>query len=114
MLETRGEFMKEYNKLVRDNIPEIIKADNKNCSIEMMDDNRYINALNQKLSEELNEYLESNEVEELADLEEVLLAIIDYKKIPRDKFEQLRKDKLSKRGGFKKRILLTKVMGKNE
>ena len=62
--------MKVYNKLVRDKIPEIIDADNgKTCVTRIMEDDEYLETLNTKMQEELKEYLESGEVEELADLE---------------------------------------------
>ena len=62
--------MKVYNKLVRDKIPEIIAGDNgKTCVTRIMADDEYLESLNTKIQEELKEYLESGETEELADLE---------------------------------------------
>ena len=60
--------MKQYNKLVRDRIPEIIKADGKTCVCETLSDEHYLYLLDQKLNEELAEYQESKSLEELADL----------------------------------------------
>ena len=65
---------KVYNKLVRDKIPEIIEASGKTCTCETLRDGQYIEFLNQKLLEEVNEYLESGLVEELADIGEVMHA----------------------------------------
>ena len=59
-----------------------------------------------ELLNELNEYLESGEIEELADLEEVLRAILDIKGCSYDKFESIRKQKAEKRGAFKEKIFL--------
>lgn len=102
--------MKIYNKLVRDKIPEIIAKDNgKTCVTRIMDNEEYLSALNSKLQEELKEYLNSNDVEELADLEEVLRAILDVKRISYDEFEAVRKEKAEKRGAFKEKILLESV-----
>ena len=99
--------MKIFNKLVRDKIPEIIREkDNKTCTTEILDDDKYLEELNRKLQEELKEYLESGEVEELADLEEVLRAILDAKKCSYEDFEKIRDAKAEKRGSFKKRIFL--------
>ena len=82
--------MKVYNKLVRDKIPEIIAGDNgKTCVTRIMEDDEYLETLNKKLQEELKEYLESGEVEELADLEEVLRAILDVKKVSYEEFADL-------------------------
>ena len=96
--------MKIYNKLVRDKIPEIIEADNCVCSTRIMDDEEYLQALNTKLQEELKEYLESGEVEELADIEEVLRAILDVKNTSYSDFETLRLNKVNKRGAFKQAV----------
>lgn len=101
--------MIEYNKLVRDNIPEIIEASGKKCDIEILDDEQYLEYLNKKLMEEVKEYLESGEVEELADLEEVLRAILDVKTTTYDDFERIRKSKVEKRGAFKKKLLLKRT-----
>lgn len=98
--------MGTYNKLVRDKIPDIIKSNGEKPIIRRLDDSEYIHQLNIKILEEINEYLESGEVEELADLEEVLRAILDYKKISYSEFEEIRKEKVKKRGAFKKRIFL--------
>ena len=101
--------MKIYNKLVRDKIPDIIKSDNKTCLTKVLDDEEYLSSLNTKLQEEMKEYLESGEVEELADLEEVLRAILDVKKVSYEDFEKIRLEKVSKRGAFKKKIFLESV-----
>lgn len=107
--------MKIYNKLVRDKIPEIIAWDNgKTCVTRVMEDDEYLKALNTKMQEELKEYLESGEVEELADLEEVLRAILDVKKVSYNEFEKIRKSKVNKRGAFKKKIFLESVSEKDD
>ena len=106
--------MKVYNKLVRDKIPEIIANDNgKTCVTRIMEDKEYLEALNKKMQEELKEYLESGEVEELADLEEVLRAILDVKKVSYDEFENIRNAKVEKRGAFKGKIFLESVNDNN-
>ena len=102
--------MKIYNKLVRDKIPEIIASDDgKTCVTRIMEDDEYLEALNAKMQEELTEYLESGDVEELADLEEVLRAILDVKKVTYEEFEKIRLAKVEKRGAFKKKIFLESV-----
>ena len=100
---------KAYNKLVRDRIPEIIEASGKTCTCETLSDEQYIELLNKKLQEEVTEYLESGTVEELADIGEVMHAILDYKGIPLEEFQRVRSEKLQERGGFAKRILLKEV-----
>ena len=102
--------MKIYNKLVRDKIPAIIVADNgKTCKTRIMEDDEYLESLNTKMQEELKEYLESGDIEELADLEEVLRAILDVKKISYEEFEKIRNSKVEKRGAFKEKIFLESV-----
>jgi len=98
--------LKIYNKLVRDNIEEIMIKNGAKPVTRILNDEEYLAELNKKISEEVNEYLESGEVEELADIEEVILAILKTKAISRDKLEQIRKDKASKRGHFDKKIFL--------
>ena len=100
--------MKVYNKLVRDKIPEIINADNRRAVTRILDTDEYIKELNTKLQEEVKEYLEDNNIEELADIVEVIYAILNSKNISIEEFEKIRKAKVEKRGAFKKRIFLEK------
>jgi Uncharacterized conserved protein len=100
---------KLYKKLIRDRIPEIIEASGKTCVCETLSDEQYIEKLNEKLLEEVQEYLESGTVEELADIGEVMHAILDFKGIPLEEFQRIRMEKLQGRGGFKKKLLLKEV-----
>ncbi len=100
-----------YNKLVRDKIPEIIESSGKRAITEILADEKYIEMLNQKLLEEVNEFLESGTVEELADIGEVMHAILAYKGVSIDEFQRVRLEKLESRGGFKDRIMLIEVAG---
>lgn len=101
--------MKIYNKLVRDKIPNIILNNNETPITKILDDVEFLKELNIKLQEEMKEYLDSGDIEELADLEEVLRAIIDIKKVSYDEFEKIRKAKVEKRGAFKDKIYLISV-----
>ena len=98
--------MKVYNKLVRDNIPDIILKDNELPSTRILSDEEYIKELDKKLMEEVNEYLESGEVEELADVCEVLYAILNLKNVSLDEFHKIRLEKSEKRGAFNDKIFL--------
>ena len=102
--------MKIYNKLVRDKIPEIISSDNRVPIIRTLDDTEYLNELNKKLQEEVQEYLEDNNVEELTDIVEVVYGILNYNNISIEEFEAMRKSKVDKRGAFNKKIFLEKVI----
>ncbi len=70
----------------------------------------YSEVLKQKLIEEVDEYLESKtkeeKTEELADILEVLYAILDDEKIYLDDLEELRLKKLYERGSFRKQIMM--------
>ena len=101
--------VKKYHKLVRDRIPEIIEADGKTCVTEILSDEDYLRMLDEKLNEELAEYQESKSLEELADLLEVMQAVVKARGWTPEQLEQVRAEKAAKRGGFEKRLLLLKV-----
>ena len=103
---------KIYNKLVRDRIPEIIEADGNTCVTEVLPDDRYLQMLDAKLDEELAEYQESKSLEELADLLEVMRAVVKARGWTGEQLEQVRQEKAAKRGGFEKKILLKEVTEK--
>ena len=98
--------MKVYNKLVRDRIPEIIEADGRIAKTRILDNEEYRKEVNQKLQEDVAEYLEDNNVEELADIVEVIYGILDSMDVSREEFEKVRTAKVEKRGAFQKRIFL--------
>lgn len=100
----------KYNKLVRDRIPEIIEKSGKKAVIKKLDAQDYKKFLDQKLSEELQEYLDSDSVNELADLVEVIHAILKYKDIEISDFYDIQKKKADERGAFDKRLLLMEVI----
>lgn len=98
-----------YKKLVRDNIPKIIESKGEKPITRVLGDDEYKKLLDEKLLEETNEYISSGEVEELADLVEVIYAILDSKNVSLKEFEKIRIDKKEKRGGFKNKIFLEEV-----
>ena len=104
--------MRIYNKLVRDKIPEIIKEKGDLAETRELSDPEYLKELNKKLKEEVVEYLKDNNVEELADIVEVIYGILNAKNVSLDEFEKIRKDKVDKRGAFSKKIFLEKVIEK--
>lgn len=97
---------KTYHKLVRDRIPEIIASDGKTCVCETLSDEDYLRLLDAKLTEELSEYQESHSLEELANLLEVLRAVVKARGWIWEGLEQVRSDKAAKRGGFERKLLL--------
>lgn len=102
-------MIKTYNKLVRDRIPEIIEASGKSCVTEILPDEAYLRMLDTKLDEELAEYHADQNIEELADLMEVIRACAVARGYTIEQLEQVRAEKTAKRGGFEKKILLKEV-----
>ena len=96
-----------YNKLVR--IPEIIESSGKTCTTEILSLEKYIRMLDVKLDEELAEYRKDQNIEELADLMEVIHAATIARGYTLEDLEQIRAEKAAKRGSFEKRILLKEV-----
>lgn len=101
--------MKVYNKLVRDKIPDIIKADGKSCKTRILSDEEYITALEVKLNEEVTEYQADKNLEEIADILEVLRSICLARGYTLEELEALRAKKADKRGGFEEKIFLEYV-----
>ena len=102
--------MPYYDKLVRDRIPEIIEAAGKKCVTAVLGESECLVQLERKLSEEWDEYLASKDVggqiEELADILEVVYAIAQAKGVSIEELEAIRAKKAEERGAFKDRILL--------
>ena len=101
--------MKVYNKLVRDRIPEIIEADGRKCKTRILSEDEYLQALDQKLNEEVAEYQADKSLEEMADVLEVLHAICVARGYTLEMLENKRAEKAEERGGFAERIWLESV-----
>ena len=99
-----------YDKLVRDKIPEIIEKSGKQCEIEILSDEKYLEMIDKKLDEELAEYHKDKNIEELADLLEVIYAATKARGYSIEELEKVRAEKAEKRGSFDKKILLKKVI----
>ena len=102
-------MIKTYHKLVRDKIPQIIEKTGSACITEELSEEAYLEMLEAKLNEELAEYQDSKSMEELADLLEVMMALVQAKGYSWQQLEQIRLEKREKRGGFVNRILLKQV-----
>lgn len=98
-----------YNKLVRDRIPEIIAQSGKSCTTEVLSDEEYLKMIDAKLDEELAEYHKDQNIEELADLMEVIYAAAKARGYSLEELERVRAAKAKKRGAFDKKILLIDV-----
>lgn len=105
---------KVYNKLVRDNIPEIIKGNNDGEAVtRILSDDEYKKALEDKLYEEYQEVLDASgddRLEELADMLEIMISLAKIEKANLEKIIEIAKKKKAKRGGFDKKLYLEKVV----
>ncbi|MFV2050455.1 nucleoside triphosphate pyrophosphohydrolase [Metabacillus litoralis] len=105
--------MPVYNKLVRDRIPEIIEKTGKAYKTSILSHEEYIKKLQEKGFEELQEFVDANDkassLEELADLLEVVHALVEYHGSSIGEVEQIRAKKAEERGGFKEKIYLIEV-----
>lgn len=100
---------KSYHKLVRDQIPAIIEGQGKTCVVEVLSGEDYLRMVDAKLDEELAEYHKDQNLEELADLLEVLFAAAEARGYTREQLEAARAEKAAERGGFARRLLLKEV-----
>jgi len=97
---------KNYHKLVRDRIPEVIRSSGGSSLTEVLDDETYLKLLDQKLDEELAEYHEDGSVEELADLLEVIYAAAAARGCSAEELDAIRTKKAAGRGTLEKKLLL--------
>jgi predicted house-cleaning noncanonical NTP pyrophosphatase (MazG superfamily) len=98
--EANGDVIVHYNKAVRDKIPQIIRDSGKECKVMELHPHMFVAELERKLMEELDEFFKSKDIEELADMVEVIYAIVQSRGMTLDEFEQLRSNKKEERGGF--------------
>jgi predicted house-cleaning noncanonical NTP pyrophosphatase (MazG superfamily) len=96
----------KYNKLIRDNIPEIIVKKGGTPVTHIASDEEFEAKLLEKLAEEVQEFTESKSAEEMADIQEVLKALYELYGLQADAIENLRQKKATERGAFNKRIIL--------
>ena len=98
--------MTQFDKAIRDKIPEIIKESGKNCNVKKLTDSEFLAQLEKKLVEELSEYQESKNVDELADILEVIYRISELKGITSDELDAIKNEKAKKRGKFDDNLFL--------
>ncbi|HEX2923374.1 MAG TPA: nucleoside triphosphate pyrophosphohydrolase, partial [Chloroflexota bacterium] len=87
----------------------IIGEAGKICEVVVLDDEPFITRLQEKLSEEVEEYRQSGTVEELADIVEVVQALVEHSGVTWEAFEEIRAQKRVERGGFRDRLFLIAV-----
>ena len=98
-----------YDKLVRDRIPEIIRASGRSCAVVAMEEEAYRRALREKLVEEAQEAAQATPehlVTELADLSEVVDALLAAYGVKREAVQAEQQRRRAERGGFTRRLRL--------
>ena len=98
-----------YPKLVRDKIPELIKNEGKTLVMRHADDDEYWDCLQEKLVEEVDEFLQNSSLEEIADILEVIDAIKEYKNFNEQEVQRVKEEKAQHKGRFTQRIVIDDV-----
>lgn len=98
--------MKTYNKLVRDKIIEIIESKGGKAVFHIADEPEFLEKCIEKLSEEVAEFTENPCQEELADILEVIDALVIVKNWDMSDVLAVQKKKREERGGFEQRLIL--------
>ena len=93
-------------KLVRDNIPDIIRADGQEPSIRIAKKTEFDSLIRAKIVEEAHELLESGTIEEIADILEAIDALLSHRNVDRESVVKLQTAKRFQRGGFSKGYVL--------
>lgn len=96
----------EYNKVIRDKIPEIIKKDGYSCNVKTLSNEEFLGEIEKKLSEEVTEYQNDKNPEELADILEIIYRIAKLRGISKEELENIRIKKSQERGGFEENLFL--------
>lgn len=100
-----------YNKLVRDKIPELIRKQGEIPNVRVLDREEYTRCLDRKLDEEVAEFHRDRNLEELADILEVVLALTENLGFSREELESVYREKHERRGGFGSRYFLVSKEG---
>lgn len=105
--------MSKFHKLIRDEIPEIIRSQGSKCTVRELNETEFVKALRAKLHEEVEEFLNAatskEKLEEAADILEVLKALVESEGGSMQEVEEIRQRKAKDRGAFDRRLLLLDV-----
>lgn len=106
---------KQYNKLVRDRFPELMKEKGREIDFEVLDGTQYSEKLREKFQEEVEKFTKAGSdrlLSEIVDLLEVVYAIAEHRGITEAEVEFMRQLKKNRSGGFRKRIMLKTLLDK--
>lgn len=103
------------NTLIRDNVPAIMAQQGKTCRTVHLDDDKYLELLNNLFLEEVRNYVEQDEpgkkdLDSLADIGEVMHAILAFKGIPVEEFQKARVQRMEELGGYYDRLFLKEII----
>jgi len=103
------------NTLIRDNVPAIIAQQGKTCRTVHLDDDKYLELLNNLFLEEVSKYVEQDEpgkkdLDALADIGEVMHAILAFKGIPVEEFQKARVQRKGELGGYFDCLFLKEII----
>ncbi|MGB7595157.1 MAG: DNA mismatch endonuclease Vsr [Erysipelotrichaceae bacterium] len=105
--------VKIHNKLIRDNIPSIIRKDGKSLDLIVLDQKSFLLELRKKLIEESIELQSAvskqDIISELADIEEIVETIMKEYEITTEELNLRKIEKRIKNGGFDKKLFLISV-----
>ena len=101
---------KVYNKIIRDNMQELIESDCKSAEFSIVKGKEKMQALKNKLLEEANEFAETGHISELADVLEVIYAICHENEKTIEDIEKMRVKKKDLKGGFEKGLFLKSIV----
>lgn len=113
MRELKMKNQKSYNKLVRDKIIDKLQLSGKNFSFHIADTEEYKNELLKKVYEEIEEFVANPCEEEIADIFEVLEAMMKFYKLDEDKLLEAKVKKSKEKGVFNKKIILEQIWEEN-
>lgn len=100
---------REYEKLVRDKMPEIIREDGGEPEIKELSEEKKYWALRDKLIEEVDEYLDDSDPGELVDILEVVDSLREYHHLTCSELREMKDDKIERRGAFEEGYYLEAV-----
>lgn len=99
-----------YNKLIRDKIPEVIRANGSDCEVKILSDDDFVNELLKKVEEEARELSECQNrkeiIEELSDVIDVIEEVKKVKNISEEEINEAKIKSMERKGGFDKKLFL--------